>query len=240
MKIIKGLLTVLLLVLVGLGAYYTQSLLIPFGGVVFGMFLFQAAGGAGVVTSHTMTWVPQYLFFVAAATPTALKCNVLGDGVIHDTVAAQLDLMPTIRQYGRIANAFNIPLSNGLIKGKNHTIDFTNAGAPAIDVYGYSMRTGNAYVTTLQQTVLANSGAEFRRFAYLVVPAMGATDYINVEFRDGTVQRFEQEEIPTIAGFYQNLVAAQYIIDNINQEIRMVQLIPAANRVVAVVRYVKA
>jgi len=102
------------------------------------------------------------------------------------------------------------------------------------------MRTGNAYVTTLQQTVLANSGAEFRRFAYLVVPAMGATDYINVEFRDGTVQRFEQEEIPTIAGFYQNLVAAQYIIDNINQEIRMVQLIPAANRVVAVVRYVKA
>lgn len=240
MKTSKILLLLLGAVLI-LALGFTVNWLAAGSGVYFGMLLFQAAGGVGVTTSYTMTWVPQYLLFDSGGnTPTALKCTVLGDGVIHDTVAAQLDLIPTIRMYGRVANHFMIPLADGIIKNKNLTIDMTTSAVGAINVYGFSFEEGDAYMSTLQQTVLANSGAEFRKFAYMVIPAMGATDYLNIEFEDGTVQRFEQEEVPSIAGFYQNLVAAQFVIDNVDGRIRMLQLIPAANRVVAVLRYTEA
>lgn len=225
-------------------ASYTGHELLNVGpeGVIYGMLLFQAAGGVGVTTSYTMTWVPQFMLFDSGGnTPTSIKITVLGDGVIHDTVAAQLDLLGGgMRLLGRVANHFTIPLADGIIKGKNVTIDFTTSAVGAINVYGYSLEDGDTYVTTLQQTVLANSGMEFRKFAYLVIPAMGATDYVNIEFEDQAVQRFEQAELPSIAGFHQNLVAAQYIIDNIDGMMKMVQLIPAANRTVAVVRYVEA
>lgn len=240
MKSFKFIVSLLGLVVLICASFFIENWLAG-AGVVYSIFLFQAAGGVGVTTSYTMTYVPQYLIFNDGGNiPTGIKVTVLGDGIIHDTAAAQLPLIRAIRLYGNIANQYMIPLANGIIKGKNTTIDFTTSAVGAIDVYGVSFEEGDAYVTTLQQTVLANSGAEFRKWAYLCIPAMGATDYVNIEFEDGTVQRFEQEEIPTIAGNYQNLVAAQYIIDNIDARIRMLQLIPAANRTLGVMRYVQA
>lgn len=210
-------------------------------GIFYSILLFQAAGGVGVTTSYTMTYVPQYILWNDGGNAiTSLKCTVLGEGVIHDSVTAQQALFPQIRMYGRVANVFTVPLTNGLIKNKNMTIDFTTSAVGAINVYGFSFEEGDAYVTCLQQTVLANSGTEFRKFAYLVIPAMGATDYVNIEFEDGTIQRFDQAELPSIAGFYQSLVTGQYIVDNVDARIRMLQLIPAANRTLAVFRYQKA
>ena len=38
--------------------------------------------GVGVVTTFNITWVPQYIHFIAATQITGLRVTVLGDGVI--------------------------------------------------------------------------------------------------------------------------------------------------------------
>jgi len=240
MKILKGLLFV-----VGvLALVLTSVFVLPNHfdrDLVYSILLFTAAGGVGVTTSVTLTYVPQYIFYDDGGNvPTSIRATVLGDGVIHDTVAAQIPMISHIRSFGFVANHHTHALANGLIKNKNLTIDFTTSAVGAIPVYGSSFEDGDAYMMTLQATVLANSGQEFSKFAYLAIPAMGATDYVNVEYEDGTVQRIDQPEFDIIAGFYQNFVAGQFIIDNIDGRIRKVQLIPAANRVVAVIRYAEA
>lgn len=211
------------------------------GDTIYSILLFTAAGGVGVTTSYTMTYVPQYLIYDDGGNvPTSIRCTVLGDGVICDIVAAQIPMIDHIRALGVVANHSVIPLSDGLIKNKNMTIDFTTSAVGAINIYGSSFEEGDAYMMTLQATVLANSGQEFTKFAYLAIPGMGANDYVNIEFEDGTVQRFDQPEFDVICGFTQNFTAGQFIVDNIDGRIRKLQLIPAANRTVAVLRYAQA
>jgi len=140
--------------------------------------------GAVISTAYTfnLNFVPQYLFFVAAAAPTALKVSVFGDGVITDLDANGVTCIQNIRQNGRVTNGYLIPLANGLVVNKNTEIVYTTGGAVAIDLYGISLRQGDAYIQCLRQTALASSGVRVRKFAYLGWQNPEPADIINTIF----------------------------------------------------------
>jgi len=71
--------------------------------------------GVGVVTTFNLTWVPQYIHFVAGTQITGLKVTVLGDGVIMDLDAAGLSVLYNIRQFGQVINGYTVPLALSLI-----------------------------------------------------------------------------------------------------------------------------
>lgn len=191
--------------------------------------------GVGVVTTFNLTWVPQYIHFVAATQLTGLKVTVLGDGVITDLDAAGLSALYNIRQYGQVANGYTIPLADGLIRGKNVEITTTNSAAQTPILYGMSMQMGSRYIQCLRQTALANSGVVLDKFAYLAIPAIAATDVLNITYVDGLTTKVEAAELPAMANVFQS--AGINIIDNVEAMMDEVQFTPSANRTVYVVRY---
>ncbi len=191
--------------------------------------------GAAVVTTFNLTWVPQYIHFVAATQITGLKVTVLGDGVIMDLDAAGLSVLYNIRQYGQVTNGYTVPLANGLIRGKNVEITATNSGAQTPILYGVSMAAGSRYIQCLRQTALANSGVEIERFAYLGIPAIAAADVLNITYVDGLTQKVEAAELPAMANVFQS--GSLNVIDNVEGMIDNVQFTPAANRTLYLVRY---
>lgn len=191
--------------------------------------------GVGIVTTFNLTWVPQYIHFVAGTQITGLKVSVLGDGVIMDLDAAGLSVLYNIRQYGKVTDGFTIPLANGLIRGKNVEITATNSAAQTPVLYGVSMAAGSRYIQCLRQTALANSGVEIEKFAYLGIPAIAVTDVLNITYVDGLTQKVEYAELPAMANVFQS--DSLKIIDNVEGMIDNVQFTPSANRTVYVVRY---
>lgn len=191
--------------------------------------------GVGVVSTFNMTFVPQYIHYVAATQLTGLKVTVLGDGVVTDLDAAGLSAVYNIRQFGQVTNGYTIPIADGLIPGKNVEITVTNSAAQTPILYAIAVQKGQAYIQCLRQTALANSGVVLEKFAYLAIPAAAAADDLNVTYVDGLVQKVMSAELPAIANLYQS--ASLAIIDNVEGFIDTVQFTPAANRTVYVVRY---
>lgn len=190
--------------------------------------------GVGVVTTFNLTFVPQYIHYVAGTQLTGLKVSVLGDGVLTDLDAAGLSALYNIRQFGQLANGYTIPVADGLIPGKNVEITATNSAAQTPTLYAISLQYGSAYIQCLRQTALANSGVVLERFAYMAIPAIAAGDDLNITFVDGLVQKFTNAELAPVANLFQS--ASLNIIDNTEQMIDAVQYTPAANRTVYVVR----
>lgn len=191
--------------------------------------------GVGVVSTFNLTWVPQYIHFVAATQLTGLKVTVLGDGVIMDLDAAGLSALYNVRQYGQVTNGYTIPLADGLIPGKNVEITATNSAAQTPILYGTSLQKGSAYIQCLRQTALANSGVVLEKFAALGIPAIAATDVLNITYVDGLVQKVEAAELPAAVNLFSS--ASLNVIDNVEGYIDTVQFTPVANRTVYVMRY---
>lgn len=191
--------------------------------------------GAAVVTTFNLTWVPQYIHFVAGTQITGLKVTVLGDGVICDLDAAGMSVLYNIRQFGQVTNGYNIALADGLIRGKNVEITATNSAAQTPILYGTSMQMGSHYIQSLRQTALANSGVVLSQFAYLGIPAIAAADVLNITYVDGLTTKVEAAELPAMSNNFQS--APLNVIDNIESMMDEVQFTPAADRTVYVVRY---
>jgi len=191
--------------------------------------------GVGVVSTFNMTFVPQYIAYVAATQLTGLKVTVLGDGVITDLDAAGLSAVYNIRSYGQVANGYMIPVADGLIPSKNVEITATNSAAQTPILYAIALQKGTAYIQCLRQTALANSGIQLQKFAYIAIPAIAATDILNITYVDGLVQNLASAELAFIAQL--NESASLNVIDNVEGFIDLVQFTPSANRTVYVVRY---
>ncbi len=195
------------------------------------MFLGQIAAGVGTATNIPLTFVPQYLYWNNATTLQAIRVMVEGDGVIVDLDTAGIDAFAATAQPGRVANGFYLPLSNGFIPGKNVTIIATNGVAAAIDLYGFSLdKPATRYIQSLMQNVLANSGISVSDFMMVGLPnAITVTDFINIEFQNGLVQRFDVVDLLAMNGFYQNsLVAAQtYLVNNLRGNVKRLDFTPA-------------
>lgn len=191
--------------------------------------------GVGVVSTFNLTYVPQYIHYVAATQLTGLKVTVLGDGVICDLDAAGLSAVYNIRQFGQVTNGYNIPLADGLISGKNVEITVTNSAAQTPVLYAIALQKGSAYIQCLRQTALANSGVTLTKFAYLGIPAIATTDVLNITYVDGLVQNVVSPELAAMSNLVQS--GSLSVIDNVEGFIDTVQFTPSANRTVYVVRY---
>lgn len=195
---------------------------------------------ASDTTTWPMTWLPQFIFFVATTVPTMVKVSVFGDGVIADLDGDGCDALNSIKHVGQITNGYMINLADGIIKGKNVEISITNAVASTVDVYGIVLEDGDIYVQSLRQQALAGSGVEIRDFAYAAFPSAAEGDVWNITFEDETTHKFERAELNALLCLEENPVGTKYNIDNLDGTIRLVQFIPAATQTIYVVQFTAA
>lgn len=200
-----------------------------------------AAAGIGTVTTFTLQYVPQYLYWNNATTPAAIQVKIGGSGLVLDLDTNGIDNFAALRLPGRVTNGFLLPLANGYIASpdKTVTIDFTNGVAAAVDLYGFSMQRGTTFVQSLKQTILAGSGAILKKFACLGLPNAAAADVINIEFQDGWVQQSSLVELAVMPSLYQEDVNSAHTnrIDNFAQNVKSVQFTPAANQLIYIMRF---
>ena len=195
------------------------------------------AGGIGVATTIQITYLPQYLTFITTAAPTNIRVAVLGDGVTMDLDAAGVTQMNGIETYGLQANEYVYQLADGIVKGKNVEITVTNATAAAFDIFGYSKLSALNYFVYQRQTILANSGVDFTDFAALAIAAPGAADIFNINYQSGiSDSNLTSQEIAADVSYFQNNVGV-FVINNIDQRIRTVNIIPAAQRTAYLMKY---
>jgi len=184
----------------------------------------------------TLTYVPEFLFFVAATAPSALRVTALGDGVICDLDANGLNAINGQFAVSRVSNGFLLKLSDGLIKAKNVEISLANTVASSLTLHGFSTREGANYVTHHRAIVLANSGHTFVDFSFLALPGLSATDTIDVLYRDGTNQRYVVAELQALQANTSWNISVN-VVDNIAGEIHKVTVIPASNITAIIQRF---
>ena len=193
--------------------------------------------GVGVSTTIQLTYLPQYLGFFIGTTPTSIRVNVLGDGVVMDLDAAGIDQLNGFETSGLQATQFLLPLADGLVKGKNVEITIVNADAAGFNIFGWSKLPARNYFIYQRQTILANSGVDFSNFALLAITAPGATDIFNLTYRSGTVEsNATLNEIQFDVSYFQNNVGV-FLINNLDQILRTVNIIPAANRIAYLMKF---
>jgi len=193
--------------------------------------------GVGVSTTIQLTYLPQYLGFSIGTTPTSIRVNVLGDGVVMDLDAAGIVQLNGFETLGLVADQFLIPLADGLVKGKNVEITIVNADALGFTIFGWSKLPARNYFIYQRQTILANSGVDFNNFALLAITAPGATDIFNITYRSGIVEsNATLNEIRDDVSYFQNNVGV-FLINNLDQIIKTVNIIPAANRTAYLMKF---
>jgi hypothetical protein len=93
------------------------------------------ATGAAVETTINLNYVPQYIYYVAATQLSSIRVTVEGDGTILDLDTTGLTAVGSITRFGTVANAYLIPLADGLVKNKVTQLTFTNSAAQTPDVF---------------------------------------------------------------------------------------------------------
>jgi hypothetical protein len=133
-----------------------------------------------------------------------------------------------------------IPLSDGFIKGKNVQILITkNAAGVAGTVWGYSTSYGENFFQILMQTALANSGINIKKFLFCHVEAFGATDRLNITYKDGFNHQAEASEVIGAITFDQvQTDQTALAFNNSDFKYKTVNIIPAANRNVYIGRFI--
>jgi len=202
-------------------------------GIAHAVLLGVLTTGAAVVTTFNTTYVPKIFHYVAATQLTGVKITVQGDGVIFDSDANGLSHCGVNRLAGQVTNQYTFRIADGLITGKNVIWEFTNSAAQTPSVYvdndQQPPKGAGAYLQLLRQAVLANSGQNFTDFATLSLPSLGATDLVNVLFRDGTQQQLNRADIQAALGYTQNTVNTPiYMIDNFTRIYSQVNVLAGA------------
>lgn len=193
--------------------------------------------GVGVSTTIQLTYLPQYLGFSIGTVPQSIRINVLGDGVVMDLDAAGITQLNGFDTIGLQANQFLIPLADGLVKGKNVEITIVNGDALGFNLFGWSKLPGQNYFIYQRQTILANSGVDFGDFALLAITAPGALDIFNLTYSSGIVESSATlNEIGFDVSYFQNNVGV-FLINNIGQILKNVNIIPSANRVAYMMKF---
>jgi len=199
------------------------------------------AAGVGTSTTINLTYLPSVISFRTATVPTALKVNILGEGVNTDLDGNGINSTSRMFRVGvNETNGFVVPLANGIVKGKNVEITITNATAVAIDVYGYSEIVATRYFRVLQQKVYASSGVDIPDFAALALPSVADADEININYLNGTVQKMNRLDLRVNRAFSRqiNNDAFDYQIENRRSTpINFVNFIPAADQQIYVAKW---
>ena len=197
------------------------------------MFLGNALGGT--VNTLNISYVPQFLLLSDIFNISRLTVTDQGGGVICDldfTGLQGVDIVDTVAT--RVSSVqdmlYKVPLATALIPDRTCQVRIDMGGStPANDIVVYAdsiVKTGGVYIKTMPVTVLANTQAVFENFKSLNLQNLNQSgDYIVIESADGCVNRFEQEEIPTLLAQLQGNslnVGVNRIINNATKWVKRV------------------
>lgn len=201
-----------------------------------------AAAGTTVIN---VVGLHQFLIATVDATVTNLIVKVAGEGVLCDLNSNQIlksvsDWQKKQSPLDLTAPYYIIPLADGFIPYKNVQIIITKSGAGvAGTVYGFSERNGSSFFQIVNQTALANSGIDFKKFLFLFVESPGATDKFNLTFADGFTHQADLPELQVDGTWTQTQKdQVDLMVDNSSFRYSKFNIIPAANRSCYFGRYV--
>ena len=193
-----------------------------------------AAAGTTVINC---VGLHQTLVVTLDATITNIQVKVAGEGVLTDLNSNQIiksisDWQKKQSPLDLTAPFYVIPLANGFIPYKNVQILITKSGAGAAGtVYGFSQANGDSFFQIVNQTALASSGIDFKKFLFLYIESAASTDRWNLTFQDGFNHQAELPEMITDGTWTQTQKdQVAIMVDNTAFRYSKVNLIPSANR----------
>lgn len=198
-------------------------------GVISGMLIFTAPGGVGTPFTFNMTYLPEFLSYNHGGNQlTSLRISTQEDGVLHDWNTAALNAMNGFMKVGTMtANDCLMRVADGELKNKNVTISGVTSAVGAISFFVCSDNKGLVPFKSSNAQILALNPTIFEKFTALFIPAMAtATDYAEVTFDDGHVQRFEMEDLRRLSSQYQQVEGV--ILNNVNGYIKRASIRCAA------------
>ena len=197
------------------------------------------AGGVGVTTLISLTYLPSVLQWDGVEIPTNLKVTVLGDGVICDLDKDGIQAATRMLRVGNRINGYFVPMSDGIVTGKNVEIAVTNNGADPIDLYGYSTQKGSTYIRSLQQKVFASSGVQLSDFFQCALPNMLETDELNITYTGGFVQKFAPSDLRMDVSFdtFVGGDSFDFRVQNTDARVKLLSFIPTVDEQVYIFKY---
>lgn len=200
--------------------------------------------GDTVVTVINLTYLPEYITYEAATQLTALKVEVLGeDAPILDLDAVGLSTIGRSGMYSRKTNGYAIPLANGLIKGKNVVMTFTNSAAQTPAIRAWSDSVGDSYVKSFRQKTFAASGIDVPGTAFGFISfsnGTAATDELNISV-GGVTQKFNLIDLQVRNSMMydiDNAVADYYLLQD--GSVENVNYVPSSDTVLYFQKSVRA
>lgn len=210
---------------------------------------------ASSAANFPLDYVPEFIGikFGATGAMDKLIVTILGKDAAINITGAMYKLFAQSYNYAALdatVDVMLLPLGLGLINGARCTIDITTgAGAGGVDLYTFSskaqkdVRPGNRVViSSLLDTVKANSGYQLRRFLKAAVLSPGASDTYNMmgsEIAGRTSQQMTQEEFVAMANMKYDNSNNDLVIDNTDQLISTITLNPSAERTIGIQKLIK-
>lgn len=185
------------------------------------MLIFTAPGGVGTPFTFNTTYLPEFLTFNHGGNQlTSLRVETQEDGVLHDWTTAGLNAMNGFMKVGAMtANDVQLRLSDGELRPKNVTISGVTSAVGAVSMYVASDNVGTVPFKSSNAAILALNPTLFEKFTALFIPTMAtATDYAEITYDDGHVQRWEMEDIRRASSAFQQVEGI--IINNVNGYIK--------------------
>lgn len=189
---------------------------------------------ASSTATKQLNFCPETLMIVSSEKPVKVQVRALGEGVICDLDATHLELQSNFRNNAQFGNVYTLQLADGLLKNKNIEVEITT-GAATAEVYAYSTgEPGENFIITERTTILANTSQTFKKFFTLGLSALPANSQLTINYTSGETQVYTSiDEIKAIAAETHQPIA---VIDNLNQDISSVVIIPTSQITVSLAK----
>ena len=180
-------------------------------------------------------------------TITNFQIKVAGRGVVSDINSNSALL--TISDWSKkqslsvlTKKGYMVPAADGFIGGKNVQILITKSAAgTAGTILGFSQKYGELFCQIINQSALAASGIDFKKFLFAVLEGAAATDRFNLTYADGFNHQAELDELITDTAWTQvQNDQLNVMIDNSTQRYSKVNFIPSATRPIYIARFTSA
>jgi hypothetical protein len=192
--------------------------------------VYTAAGGIATPFTTQLPTLPQILSYTAATPLTDLRISTQEDGTLHEFNAASIAAMNGFMKVGAmLANTVTLRIATGQCN-RRVTLSGTTAAVGAVNFYAQSDNNEASIAVPFKsqmQTTIALTPVTFQNFTALFIPTMATlTDYADIEFTNGHVQRYEREDLLNLSSYYQQVEG--YIINNWQGKIHRATLRTAA------------
>jgi len=212
--------------------------------------------GNGVVTEKTIVGCPQWVFFKCVTPLTRLVVNVEGRGVICDLDEDGIIALSQAKQFGVKGDyrdglaeeiVYGIQLATGFIGGVNVTFSVTNSNigqSPTLYATSEAWAPANAkaFVQSISQKALANSGMYISGFGMLSMPTAAADDQVIINRKGNFQETASPAELvlrkPRYSSQNPNGIDFDQQIYNWDGSVLSVNFTPSADTIVYVQRYV--